>query len=220
MTSFDRSLRQVRNELFHHGLERLWYWTDVERGADPLQLFNQALGWYLPTGHTGGDQGLISIPAWKVPIARQLASWSDHLGLGLGDASVTFTQVLRHEFGHALADALGLMEAMPAWWERSTWCVSDYARTNPDEDFAETFMCYLKHGGRLPDHLAMPGIARKWAYVRSCIARLRRRQDLPLSFTCSCGCEVVLQGGPGVYPCPEDDCPRSFRLGRDGGIAC
>ena len=97
--------------------------------------------------------------------------------------------ILRHEFGHALSDkdsryfsdeeivkAFGYIcgdgEAARDDDERNY--VSDYARTNASEDFAETFMLYMKHKGNLPKEFRRKAIKAKWAAVESicqCIAK-------------------------------------------------
>ena len=104
--------------------------------------------------------------------------------------------VLRHEFGHALAyyhpgpicrsrmfrDAFGARYD-ESWFEQPTDCedfVSDYAMTNPAEDFAETFARWLRAlGGRgnsrgtsaVPRH-ATPTLRAKFAFVRAACRRV------------------------------------------------
>ena len=43
--------------------------------------------------------------------------------------------------------------------------MSTYAATYLSEDFAEVFMLWLKHGGRLPRRLDTPGIRKRWQFV-------------------------------------------------------
>ena len=100
--------------------------------------------------------------------------------------------VFRHEFGHALADlypralsqgglfreAFGAKygpapapEIDPDNWEFD--CVSAYAATKTQEDFAETFMLFVKHKGKLPAKYAgKPAIKKKWAAVREIVKRV------------------------------------------------
>lgn len=105
--------------------------------------------------------------------------------------------VLRHEFGHALAtlypQALstgglfkrafgGIYSPQPAkkrgvvdWEERY---VSEYAMRDTREDFAETFMLFLKHKGKLPKKFAnKPAIAKKWAAVAEIVKRVRALEN-------------------------------------------
>jgi len=93
------------------------------------------------------------------------------------------TDVLRHEWAHALADRRPSLVRMGRFREtfggpyHSSEAVTDYdptqhltpyAATNPCEDFAETFHFYLRHKGRLPLRLqAKSEIVRKWDFVAS-----------------------------------------------------
>lgn len=100
--------------------------------------------------------------------------------------------IFRHEFGHALADkypkalrngdlfkkAFGgpygdraARGTSPDDWEGR--CVSGYAATATQEDFAETFMFYLKHKGKIPARFAKkPAIRKKWKAVAKIIRRV------------------------------------------------
>ena len=102
--------------------------------------------------------------------------------------------VFRHEFGHALAelypDALkkgGLFRAAfggaygdnpargtdPDDWEGR--CVTFYATKNTQEDFAETFMLFVKHKGKIPAKYAKkPAIRRKWRAVAEIVKRVAK----------------------------------------------
>jgi len=44
--------------------------------------------------------------------------------------------------------------------------VTYYASDNAGEDFSETFMCYVKHKGKLPNGFNTPVIQKKWAFVK------------------------------------------------------
>ena len=100
--------------------------------------------------------------------------------------------VIRHEFGHALADlyprtlsrggvfrkAFGKTyggvpaeEYKVAGWEDRY--VSKYATSATQEDFAETFMLFVKHKGRIPTKFAKkPAIAKKWKAVAEIVKRV------------------------------------------------
>lgn len=91
------------------------------------------------------------------------------------------TDVLRHEWAHAVADRCPrlmdtkrfLREFGGAYESRN--CVRNYdpdhhltkySASMPCEDFAEVFHYYLRHKGRLPVRLAAkPHIVRKWQFV-------------------------------------------------------
>jgi hypothetical protein len=117
-----------------------------------------------------GGTGDICIP--RVSLVRL----GDHV---LKRGRVALRDVLRHEFGHALADThRGLFHSLQfssvfggshdgqsalAWDPEEH--VSTYAATHPSEDFAEVFMLWLKHGGRLPRRLDTPGIRQQWQFI-------------------------------------------------------
>lgn len=90
--------------------------------------------------------------------------------------------VLRHEFGHALADryakffrggifktAFGASYGEKKVFDGEDWeseYVSKYATTATQEDFAETFMLYMKHKGKMPvRYSGKRAIGKKWKTV-------------------------------------------------------
>jgi len=90
--------------------------------------------------------------------------------------------IVRHEYGHAVAhyyprliqrsdrfrDTFGgdyFAEDHNRAGEDNEF-VSEYAQTDPSEDFAETFMLHLKHRGNLPTRLSTPAIRKKWRFIR------------------------------------------------------
>ncbi len=101
------------------------------------------------------------------------------------------TDVLRHEWAHALADRRprlvegkrfvstfgGPYESDEAVLEYDPdHHLTKYAAAMPCEDFAETFHHYLRHKGRLPLRLAnKPEIIRKWEFVEWMAHRISRR---------------------------------------------
>ena len=129
----------------------------------------------------GGD-GNIHIPAVYNGLKWNLR-WADK------DSA---NDVLRHELGHALADRYpkALKKGSlfckvfgraysdkpakgtdPADWEGR--CVSSYAAKETREDFAETFMLYVKHKGKMPAKFAKkPAICRKWKAVGKIVRRV------------------------------------------------
>ena len=99
--------------------------------------------------------------------------------------------VVRHEFGHAFADIHRAELRRPVFRRafgaecglrtvarfRRNWketCVSEYASTNTQEDWAETFMLFLQHKGRLPARFrGLPAIEAKWNAVKTILGRVR-----------------------------------------------
>jgi hypothetical protein len=54
--------------------------------------------------------------------------------------------------------------------------VSEYAATSLSEDFAETFMLYLKYDGELPERFNTWRIRRKWTFIKDMGGAVRRGQ--------------------------------------------
>ena len=154
---------QVTNEM-----DRLGLWhprlDDVVVWHVPVSF--GCYGWFL-------EEGDIYIPA--VTGAHLSDFFSGH--------HTRLTDVLRHEWAHAVADRRpGLVrkrrfrDTFGGTYE-STKPVDEfdpdhhltrYAASNPCEDFAEVFAYFLRHRGRLPIRLASkPSIARKWRFIAS-----------------------------------------------------
>ena len=182
-TSFDemtRAYNKVRMELWDLGV--LWDGSKldgVECIYEPLQL----LGLVGYMGFYRFDDGNIHFPA--------IYNGLDFRFRFLNKNSAV--DVIRHEFGHALADRYpGAMkkggvfsEAFggsygdkpakgtdPSDWEDR--CVTPYAATATQEDFAETFMLFVKHKGKIPAKYAKkPAIRKKWKVVAEIVKRIR-----------------------------------------------
>ena len=112
--------------------------------------------------------------------------------LGLRYEKSIPVDVIRHEFGHALAtlypralsDGGLFVEAFGAKYgpkpapeiDQANWefdCVSEYAADQTREDFAETFMLFVKHKGKMPRQFAgKPAIKKKWAAVAEIVKRV------------------------------------------------
>lgn len=167
LTRLCRANRDVVNEL-----HQLGFWNDsLARTQVYLIPFSwSAYGWQW----YGGD-GSIRIPAVSLlRVAEKLT----------GETRTSLRDVLRHEYGHALADthrglfrsrqfseAFGVAhESEYALEYDPDHHFSEYASTDGSEDFAEVFMLYVKHGGRLPAWLHLPGIKQRWRFIN----RLRR----------------------------------------------
>ena len=156
----NRALARVRRELEAHG-----FWDEPLASIEVFLVpFGNAYGW-----QWYGSTGKIEIPAVSLSRLRDL----------FGRRYTSLADVLRHEHGHALADThRGLFRsrqfrsAFGAAHDSETesdfdpeFHVSAYAATSPKEDFAETFMLFLKHGGRLPACIDTRFIRAKWKFV-------------------------------------------------------
>jgi len=159
----DRANQQVTGEMGNLGLwcARL---DDVNVWLVPASF--SCYGWFMPEGD-------IYIPAVN---GAQLSDFflRHHTRL---------TDVLRHEWAHALADRRPrLVETKrfnsvfggaydstdPVLEYDPDHHLTPYAATNPCEDFAETFHFYLRHKGRLPLRLQGKSvIAQKWGFIGS-----------------------------------------------------
>ena len=183
-TSFDEmedAYNQVRDELVKLGI--LWDKSKLDNveatylTIAPISAVAGYMGFYQPETKT------IEFPSVYLPIE---ALWR-HLG-----AKANALDVFRHEFGHALADLYpgslkkgGLFRAAfggtygptPAeergvvgWEDRY---VSEYATSATQEDFAETFMLFVKHKGKIPAKFAKkPVILKKWKAVVEIVKRV------------------------------------------------
>lgn len=164
----------VTNELWKLG----FYDEYMQRVDVYLVAAGAAYGWQ----YYGGN-GNICIPA---------VSFSRLAGLFTG-RYVSLRDVLRHEFGHALADThrglirsaqfkevFGAAHSADVSWEYDPkYHVTEYAAEGgPAEDFAEVFMLYVKHKGAMPSHISSPPIKRRWRFIhklRTAVSNGHRR---------------------------------------------
>ena len=173
-----RAYNKVRMELWNLGV--LWEGSRLDSvdatylTVAPIAALAGYMGLYQPATTT------IEFPSVYLPIA---SLWKD-----LG-TKANALDVLRHEFGHALADLYpgalkigGVFHAafggsygedpaeergVEGWEERY---VSEYATSATQEDFAETFMLFVKHRGKIPAKFArLPAIQRKWKAVAAIV---------------------------------------------------
>jgi hypothetical protein len=160
----ERALQDVWRELRRAGLDTpALQRVRIER---PWLLLNERTGYYQP-----GGAGVIGIPAVSYGRRyeyRRLAPWT------------SVRDILRHEYAHALADHHPEVVARPEFvaafgapydTEHSAGPyafhahVSEYAASQPGEDFAETVMLYLRVGGRLEVGQRRPALQRKLEFV-------------------------------------------------------
>jgi hypothetical protein len=169
LTRLNRAVARVVSELDQHGL-----WDAALRKVEVyLVPVGFAYGWCW-----SGNDGYIAIPAVSGVRFYEYCRTS----------YTSLVDVLRHEYGHALADthrrlvrSAQFRDAFGASYDserKSTYDplehVSDYAASKPSEDFAESFMFYLKHGGRLPRRYRVSAIKTKWGFVRQLCGVIRR----------------------------------------------
>ena len=169
VAAFHRELRRLRLDATKLARAEI-YWCPVPQVTMPL-----ALGFFV---HDAGR------------VARWLGYTPGHIFIPALAPSGSVRDVLRHEAGHALAHyypslirrAVAFRRVFGGTYDqpdpgggKSSDFVSKYAATNPCEDFAETFMFYMKHRGRKPARFRGRIIA-KWAFIRRLIKRLVSRR--------------------------------------------
>ncbi len=144
---------------------------------------------------------LDDVDVWLVPVSYACYGWFQpeadiyipavtgaHLSDFISGHHTRLTDVLRHEWAHALADrCYELVETrrfvrtfgghydthVPLRAYDPSHHLTPYAAASPCEDFAETFHFYLRHKGRLPLRpTCKPAIARKWQFVEWMAGRI------------------------------------------------
>jgi len=162
LARLNRATQKVAGELRHHGL-----WSDRLHDV-PVVLV--PLGYVYGWQNYGGS-GEICIP--RVSLLKLYDLFTGNY-IGLAD-------VIRHEYGHAIADQhRGLFrsrhftnafgqphESSVASEYDAAHHVSAYAATEAGEDYAETFMLYLRHRGVLPAKHTTETIRRKWHFIHA-----------------------------------------------------
>lgn len=160
-----RQLACARADVIQELIQLGFYDEAIAEVEVELVSFRSAHGlqYYGSTGH-------IEIPRVSLSRLYDLISRS-HTSL---------RDVLRHEYAHAIADThRGLFrsrrfseafDGAHTWdfeWEHDpAHHVSYYAASGPAEDFAEVFMFYVRHKGKLPASLSTGPIRRKWRFVK------------------------------------------------------
>lgn len=182
----ERALRHVTGELASAGLltQRLYDVDVVVQTFDLGPFVANFEGLYVeePTvifRLLGFAPRTIYIP--RIALARLVA------GLR-GQACSSMRDILRHELGHAFAvEHPGLVRRNAAFvrafgarydddvTQDEDDCVSAYAATSPAEDFAETFMTYLRVRGDRARFKGRPAVLRKLRFVGELAKQVKRR---------------------------------------------
>lgn len=161
-TSFKSALRTVKKDL-----KLLGFWSKkIDRVTVRQASWGISYGWQYYRG--SGD---IVIPRFS------LLRWLDTF---CRKQHFPIRDVLRHEYGHAVADchrsfvrSAKFKSAFGSSHDDSSRSdyndeefVTHYAADSAGEDFAETFMYYVKHKGRLPNDFNTPVIRKKWDFIK------------------------------------------------------
>lgn len=172
--SLNRAITDVSAEFRNLGIQHIIENTEVRH-----TFFGIYLGYYAPD--CAGKPGHVEIPRWSV--LRVLC-------LGMGYQPLAIREILRHEYGHALAYqyrrllrsklfrvAFGMHhEKEQASEYDPARHVTAYAATRPYEDFAEVFAEFVKLQGEIPLWYATPAIRKKWEFVRRLCSQVSRRR--------------------------------------------
>ena len=149
-------------------IDELTFWGFYDEKLSKVEIYLVPFG--IPHGwqNYGSDHD-ICIPAVST---SRLAKIVGFPGCGL-------TDVLRHEFAHAIADthrslfhsnvfadAFGNTHSSNKEYEYDPfYFVSTYAANNTSESYAEVFMFFLKYEGHLPTRFDTPPIRRQWHFI-------------------------------------------------------
>jgi hypothetical protein len=173
ITQLNRALYKVQNELYINGL-----WnegsplTEVEIIIDSmptlfnLGIFTHAVSKY--KHYMGYKEGIIYITKFSIGYLEN-SKYS------------SVRDLVRHEYAHAFAEKYDhlirkkLFEITfgDRYYSAKMNKMSDdayfteYAKENSMEDFAETFMLYLKWKGKLPKKFTNKQLIKKWNYVEN-----------------------------------------------------
>ena len=156
-----RVLRTITHEFIRFGI-----WNERLSGVPVnLSLFSPYYGW-----QAYGTTGAIHIPIFSL---CRLRDWCS-------GAYVSLADVVRHEYAHAIAHCYPSLVRSRAFVQAFTashdaevtvefidgFHMTEYAATSPSEDFAETFMLFMRTKGKLPRCYQTPLIRKKWRFIR------------------------------------------------------
>jgi hypothetical protein len=173
----NRAIYDAQNDLYSLGL---WYegapLTEVEIYLCPLPrlmvrgvFYHGENAWSKMVGYY---EGKMYIP--RISLAHLANTQYDSL-----------RDVIRHEYAHAFAHHYPQLifktefskvfggsynYANPSKMHPDAY-VSEYAKTIPMEDFAETYMIYLKRKGKMPNSFKNKKLIAKWKFVKMVIKK-------------------------------------------------
>ena len=174
LEQLNRANKHVTDELDQLGL-----WSS---GMAEVDVWLVPFSWDCYGWQEYGSDGSICIPQVSLArFGRYIPYW--------GDPGYTLRDVLRHEWAHALAfhhHALVSKNAFQRAFDGGhddnvefeydpEIHISEYAATDPSEDFAENFMHYVRNRGVLPRKWQTPSIAKRWRFIselRDMVGRL------------------------------------------------
>lgn len=172
ITQLNAALRTVVNELDLLGL-----WQDsLSRVQVSLGDFSTAYGYI----HEPNDyKHEIVIPMFSISRLQDAIGFHKSRPCPVVD-------VLRHEYGHALADIHPRLTRSHRFIQAFDYphdCLdeleynpqihfTEYSATSPSEDFAETFMLFIKHKSQLPKTHRSREKTIKWNFIRDFIRQI------------------------------------------------
>jgi len=157
------------NRAFSTVIEELHFWKFYDEKLSKVEIYLVPFG--LPHGWQNyGSNHDICIPAVSMSRLAKL----------LGFQACGLTDVLRHEFAHALADthrglfhssvftdAFGDTHSSKIEYEYDPfYFVSSYAAKNTSECYADVFMFFVKYKGILPARFDTLPIRRQWQFIK------------------------------------------------------
>jgi hypothetical protein len=184
LDTLNRALDDVRDELSQLNLltKRL---DQVDVYLTPFYPW-MVYGYYMEGSNAlmsflGWEAGNIYIPSMRLSSLLALFGYSEYFSL---------RHVLRHEYGHALAHKhSGLVKRSRDFtatfggrYDRGRRVddyspfmhVSEYAATQPGEDFAETFALYVRSKGNIFRYLHRAGVFMKLFFVNNLTEQLAK----------------------------------------------